>query len=105
MIASARGMLKALNLEVMKGPATYNRDGLLSRHNSDFQQEPRFAQAYASGAASGAWQGEQVQWRAHVVAWAAQNGLHLDGDFVECGVDRGGMASVIFEYTRFAEQN
>lgn len=27
-----------------------------------------------------------VRWRVHVAIWAAQNGLKIEGDFVECGV-------------------
>jgi O-methyltransferase len=97
----ARSLIrKTINVEMMSGPVTYNQDGLLSKHNCDFQTDQKFAVAYAKGVATGSWGNENVQWRAHVVTWAAQNGLRLDGDFVECGVNKGGMATVIHEYTQ-----
>jgi hypothetical protein len=91
---------KTINVELVGGPVTYNQDGLLSKHNCDFQTDRKFAAAYATGVETGSWGKEKVQWRAHVVTWAAQNGLHLDGDFVECGVNKGAMASVIHHYTQ-----
>lgn len=93
-------MSKALNVEMIRGPLTYNQDGLASRHNSDFQTEPKFAAAYAKGVETGSWGQERIQWRAHVVTWAAQNGLSIEGDFVECGVNKGAMARTIQEYTQ-----
>lgn len=90
---------RTAKIEILNGRATYNQDGLISKHNCDFQMDPRFAKAYAAGAATGSWGQERIQWRAHIVTWAAQNGMRLDGDFVECGVNKGGMASVIREYT------
>ena len=90
----------SLHVEMVSGRATYNQDGLLSKHNSDFQRDPEFARAYAKGVETGSWGREQVQWRAYVVAWAARQGLQREGDFVECGVNKGGMASVILDYTQ-----
>ena len=94
---------KAFDVELIRGPVTYNQDGVATRHNSDFQSEARFASAYAKGVETGSWGQERIQWRAHVVTWAAQNGLLRDGDFVECGVNKGGMSRVIHEYTRLSE--
>jgi O-methyltransferase len=97
----ARGFLRrTLNVELVRGPATYNHDGLLSKHNCDFLTDQKFATAYAKGVETGSWGKENVQWRAHVVTWAAQHGLHLDGDFVECGINKGAMASVILHYAQ-----
>jgi O-methyltransferase len=96
----ARALLrKTINVEMIRGPVTYNNDGLLSKHNCDFQRDRKFSTAYAKGVATASWGKENVQWRAHVVTWAAQCGLHVDGDFVECGVNKGAMATVIHEYT------
>ena len=100
----ARSVLrKNFNVELVAGPITYNEDGLASQHNCDFMSHPKFSSAYARGAETGSWGQSSLNWRAHVVTWAAQNGLHLDGDFVECGVNRGGMARVIQEYTRLQD--
>jgi hypothetical protein len=42
-----------------------------------------------------------IEWRAYVCCWAAQQGLRLDGDFVECGVNTGMYAKAICEYVGF----
>jgi hypothetical protein len=91
---AARGVIRAA-----RGPAyTYNRDGLATVHNCDFIQEPRFARAYAAGKATGSWEQADIQWRAHVIAWAAQRARSIPGDFVECGVNKGGLATVALQY-------
>lgn len=82
-------------------PPTYNADGMMTWHNSDFQKDPRFMAAYKVGEATGSWNGRQIPWRAYVGCWAADQVKHLDGDFVECGVNRGGLARAICEYVDF----
>lgn len=84
------------------GKATYNQDGLATVHNADFMTEPRFAAAYAAGKATGSWTFGDLTWRAYIVCWAAERGAALDGDFVECGVNRGGYARAVIEYVGFA---
>lgn len=54
--------------------------------------------AYRAGEATRSWAGWPLRWRAHVVCWAAEHGTKLAGDFVECGVNRGGNARMILEY-------
>lgn len=85
--------------EKVDGPLTYNQDGLASRHNCDFINDVHFANAYAAGKSTGSWGGSEVHWRAHVICWAAQKGMSIEGDFVECGVNKGGLASVVLNYT------
>lgn len=85
---------------LLYGRASYNQDGLATVHSSAFMHEPRFADAYAQGAATGSWSGD-LHWRAHVYCWAAQRGMQLPGDFVECGVNRGGYALTAMHYTGF----
>jgi Macrocin-O-methyltransferase (TylF) len=71
-------------------------DGLLSRHNRDFLDDPDFVRAYARGIeASGdlGW-----RWRVHIGLWAASTAAKLPGDFVECGVNRGFLSTAIMEY-------
>ena len=58
-------------------------------------------QAYAAGAETNAWRGARIHWRAYTACWAAKHGLGLEGDFVECGVERGGLARTIIEYLEF----
>jgi len=83
------------------GRATYNDDGLVTAHNADFVHEPRFAAAYAAGKGTGSWTFGDLTWRAYVVCWAAERGANLEGDFVECGVNRGGYALSVIKYVDF----
>lgn len=79
--------------------AQYAKDGLTSAHSAAFMASERFSGAYAAAKAIGAWHGEDIEWRAHVIAWAAEMATKLDGDFVECGVDFGGTAMVALQYS------
>jgi hypothetical protein len=84
------------------GPLAYHTDGLFTRHSADFLSEPRFAAAYAAGVATGSWDGiEPLQWRTKVVCDLAAHCATLEGDFVECGVNKGGFAAAICQYLDF----
>ena len=80
---------------------SYAADGLIAFHNADFLREPRFAEAYRLGEATGSWFGFHIEWRAYVVCWAALKGKALEGDYVECGVARGGYARAVMHYIGF----
>ncbi|MDP9203523.1 MAG: TylF/MycF family methyltransferase [Gemmatimonadota bacterium] len=86
---------------LVDGPLTYNEDGLATRHNADFLHSPRFKQAYLAGKATGSWGDGDIRWRAYVACWLAQRALMFEGDFVECGVNRGGLARTVVEYLGF----
>lgn len=75
----------------------YDADGLLSVHNHDFMRDPAFSSAYARGVQA-AQQDYKWHWRVHVGLWAARSALHLPGDFVECGVNRGFLSSAIMHH-------
>jgi hypothetical protein len=80
-------------------PRTYARDGLISVHSHDFMQDSKFIRAYARGVkAIGGTDSYQWHWRIHIGLWAASVASRLDGDFVECGVNRGFLSSAIMEY-------
>jgi hypothetical protein len=75
-------------------PDVYDRDGLRSVHAHAFLHDATFRRAYARGIqAAGADYG--WHWRVHVAVWAASSARTLPGHFVECGVNRGFMASAI----------
>jgi O-methyltransferase len=80
---------------------TYNQDGLISMHNVQSLESGRFADAYALAQSIGGWTYKSVQvnihWRAHIIYWAALQAAHLQGDFVECGVNKGGTAVMAIE--------
>jgi len=75
---------------------SYDFDGLNSKHNHDFMIEDRFCSAYDRGVkASG--QDYQWYWRVHIGLWAARSSLGVEGDFIECGVNRGFLSSAIMQ--------
>jgi len=80
---------------------SYLADGLLTRHAADFLADAKFRDAYAKGKATGSWLSMEPAWRVYTACWAAAHGAGLPGDFVECGVNRGGMALTIMEYLDF----
>jgi Macrocin-O-methyltransferase (TylF) len=80
----------------------YDQDGLRSVHNHEFRLRQRFQKAYQRGVRA---VGEDYHWhwRVHVALWAAQAAALLDGDFIECGVNRGFMSSAIMDYLDWNE--
>src|SRR5262245_20472116 len=98
-------------LRVLKNPrfyapfeeVTYRQDGLVTEHNAEFMLEERFRLAYQRGEETGSWNGQSIHWRAHIACWAAARGKELEGDFVECGVNRGGLALTVMDYINFSE--
>jgi O-methyltransferase len=85
------------------GRATYNEDGLATAHYAGFCEEERFLAAYSAGRDTGSWPHGDLRWRAHVICWAAARGATLPGDFVECGVNRGGYAMTAMKYVGFEQ--
>jgi hypothetical protein len=77
-------------------PSVYRADGLTTVHNHDFVHDRDFARAYARGVAA-AGEDYDWQWRVHIGLWAAVSAVRLEGDFVECGVNRGFLSSAIME--------
>lgn len=82
-------------------------DGMfIEGRNLAFLQEPNFAQAWEEsriGNIEGWPNGvPDARWRARITLWAAQNGLRLKGDFVECGVHTGLFSLTICHALNFA---
>ena len=76
--------------------ANYNADGLMVWLKAvPFMTNPEFMAAYAAGMdsghhifrAPGSHDDIHLEWRTHVVVWAAEHATRLEGDFVECGVN------------------
>ncbi len=79
----------------------YDQDGLATVHNCDFMKDPKFRESYELGKATGSWGTGDIHWRAYVVCWAADKVKSLDGDFVECGGNKGGYALTVMNYVDF----
>jgi O-methyltransferase len=83
---------------------SYNHDGLVTFHHSDFLKDPLFQEAYRLGKATGSWGSVDIEWRVYVACWAANKGKALEGDFVECGVNKGGLSRAVMHYIDFRNQ-
>ena len=81
----------------------YFQDGLLTVHNSDFRKDPKFREAYRLGKDTGSWGRQDVEWRAYICCWAAWSVRDKPGDFVECGVNRGGLSRAVMHYIGFEQ--
>ena len=87
--------------------AVYNADGVcVFGKNTEFLREPRFVEAYGRGMDSGHKIGRErgsktdihIEWRIHVLCWAAYHATKLPGDFVECGVNTGICSLAVAHY-------
>lgn len=76
-------------------------DGLGTNHNLDFMDDPHFIESYSLGKSTGSWGAVDIHWRAFVACWAANKGKTLEGDFVECGVNKGGLSRTVIHYVDF----
>ncbi len=101
-----------LNLEdyylLPKAKITYSNDLLYTFHNADFLKEPLFAESYELGKNTDGGtllKNYDIQWRIHVLCWAAKHAMNLDGDFVDCGVHTGIFARAVMHYTHFEESS
>jgi O-methyltransferase len=93
------------NPEVVYGPLTYNEDGLFTRNNADFLKDKKFISAYSKSEETESWKGFSIRWRVYIVCKMAEQIKHLDGDFVECGVNRGGLSYAMVHYIDFQNTN
>jgi O-methyltransferase len=98
------GGLQPLAVPPPPQPWTYAEDGLSTTHIADFLHDPAFQTAYAAGKATGSWGTGDLRWRVYTVLWAARQAWRLPGDFVECGVHRGGHAQAIGCYLPWTTQ-
>jgi O-methyltransferase len=87
------------------GATTYTGDGLsVERRTLDALSSERFRNAYAAGSRTPHLIGGgdlRIHWRVYTCLWAAEHGLSLPGDFVECGVNSGIISRAICEYVDF----
>lgn len=93
------------NIEGYGKGLCYNADGLMTfRKSLDFLSDPKFRRAYTRGINSGHLIGPMlnadigIEFRVHIILWAAHHAMQLDGDFVECGVNTGICSLAICDY-------
>ncbi len=96
-------MLQRLGAIDAAGPSawSWNCDGMATVHNTDFLRDPEFERAYRLGLATGSWNGNEPRFRVYTACWAALQTRDVPGDYVECGVNRGGMARAQMELLQF----
>jgi len=61
---------------------SYNRDGLITFHQSDFLNDPLFRESYRLGKATGSWGSADIEWRVYVACWAANKRKSMQGDLL-----------------------
>jgi O-methyltransferase len=89
-----------------KKDITYSNDLLYTFHNADFLKDPLFVESYNLGKKT---DGEtllknyDIEWRIHVLCWAASHACKLNGDFVDCGVHTGIFARAVINYVGFEQ--
>jgi O-methyltransferase len=88
----------------------YDSDGLMVFNNCDCLGTPRFMKAYNSSLMVNDWRGSDgskfdMRWRYYIVCCLADLVKHLEGDFVECGVYKGGYTMAVMDYIDFSKLN
>jgi len=66
-----------------------------------FLRDSKFMRSLFRASETGTGAFDDRTWRAHILVWAAQNALNLDGDFVELGTFRGYFAACVAECLAF----
>ena len=84
-------------LRLVRGPFSYNENGLSTIHNADFAHDKKFLKAYRQAEILVGWR-HPAPWRVYFNVWAASHAVRLKGDFVECGVWNGFTALVVSLY-------
>ena len=92
------------NYVLPKVQITYSNDLLYTYHNADFLKDPLFIESYNLGKNTDGGtllKDYDIEWRIHVLCWAAKHAIHLKGDFVDCGVHTGIFARAVMNYVNF----
>ena len=92
---------------ISRDNATYFGDHFATTHYVAFLHDEKFKKAYndtfslVDVKTANNVRALDISWRAHIVTWAANQALQLEGDFVECGVWYGFLSRVICQYVEF----
>ncbi len=88
---------------IRKSTLEYAEDNVYTENAAPFLKDERFLRAYALGEQTGSWHGGTIRWRAYVACWVAEQVARIPGDFIECGVNRGGLARTMTDYVGFGQ--
>ncbi|WP_340316741.1 TylF/MycF/NovP-related O-methyltransferase [Rhizorhabdus argentea] len=98
-IRSINGAIGALNNKA----GLFTGDNLITySKNLSFLTDAEFMKAFNAHATTNIEKG--IIWRIATVAWAARNGMRLEGDFVECACYKGITARIVCDYVDFGSQ-
>jgi O-methyltransferase len=103
--------LKYLNKKYVllrKDRLTYYHDLLYTYHNADFLKDPKFQEAYALSKSQDPEEllkDYDIEWRIHVLCWAAQQASNLEGDFIDFGCRTGIFARAIHHFVDLRSLN
>ena len=97
--------IRVVRLLVVTFVPKYNHDELITSHSSDFKDDDDFYKAYSNAVKLGLHVKEDIYWRAHVCCWAGSIANNLDGDFVECGVNKGFLSKIVIDYLSLCGEN
>ncbi len=84
-------------IEKLVRDATCAEDLFATRAEAHWLDEPDFQNAYAAAENISVW-GSKIRWRVYTLVKSAQAAARLNGNFVECGANRGGTAMAVLTY-------
>lgn len=95
------------NIFIFQNKPNYNADGLVVFNNCDCLEQEQFKQAFQNSLIVNDWRGTDgskfdMRWRYYIVCYFANHVKKLEGDFVECGVYKGGYSMALMNYLNFA---
>jgi O-methyltransferase len=100
--------IKFLLRSIISKEKFYASDGVITHHNFGFIKNEKFKKAYNAGSNTKSWGNPKkntIEWRLHTILWAIESTKNIDGDIVECGVNRGGFSSAINEFFDIRKNN
>jgi len=74
---------------------------MLFERSLGYRRNKRFVNAFNANAFTA--QEKSLELRLNTLTWAAEHALHVEGDFVECGVWKGFCSAVITDYLDFKQ--
>jgi hypothetical protein len=91
---------------IIQNKPNYNTDGLIIFNNCDCLEEEKFKQSYQKSLIVNDLRGLDgskfdMRWRYYIVCYFANLVKNLDGDFVECGVYKGGYSMALMQFLNF----